>query len=401
MKALISEQQFLVRQPSYPAHTETTEYYYRLANMLAESAIGRKVLEGWPTEVICRAAAGLVGYLQDVLTDSGLWRSFVDTHMKLYGHWLPYYELSDEYVPYELNREDVKFMVWYCLSMNYEPRRILNPFDKQLVAVADLWFQMLDKIYDEAPTPEGFFIWRGLELNNAEEENEVVHFSHWLYMHCYLLTPAFAVTLGKILSEPGMREGADMARLQNALEDAMAEIPTGPLALYLREWVSLILDHKLPRSPELKSENVESPNYRRLVQATGGSEIIFIEGYDNLNKFFIDSLCWEKGEEHLPELKACRDFVLLGVKNKGMLIAHDICRCIKMPQNPYYDEEFARDNAIALLTVRGCCPIDLLKYLWEKDALPDAKFPGGNHSVVAENHDFIARCYLQQYYRGD
>ncbi|MDE5773429.1 MAG: DUF3843 family protein, partial [Muribaculaceae bacterium] len=404
MKELITEQQFLVRQPSFPEKTPTTDYYLRLANLMVNACRTRRLLAGWPDSVITRTVLGLVGYFQDILTDSGIWRSFIECHKSMYGRWVPFYETGEDYIPHELNREDIRFLVWYTLCMNYEDRRLLNPMSEDVAEAADLWFEMLDKIYEEAPTPEGFFIWQGLELNNPEEHREVVGFSHWLFMHCYLLTPAFAETLGEILSRPGIKDSENMVALQNALEEAMAEVPTGPLALYLGEWLYMILTGKMPdevRDGE-SAAGEEHPTYTKFVKATGGSPIKFIEGYEALNKFCIEALGWEPGVDHLPAMKQCKDFILLVNREKGMLLAHDICKCVCMPENPYYDKEYARTHAIYLLTVRGACPADLLHYLWAHDALPDTRFPGSNdHELVERNRDFIARCYLQQYYRGD
>lgn len=394
----------MVRQPSFPRKTPTTDYYLRLANMMADACINRKVLVGWPEAIIARAVLGLVGYFQDILTDSGIWRSFIECHNKMYGKWLPFYPTGDDYIPHELNREDVRFLVWYTLCMNYENRRLLDPMSPDVSAAADLWFEMLDKIYEDAPTPEGFFIWQGLEIGNPEEEREIVGFSHWLFMHCYLLTPAFAITLGEILSEPGIQDSDDTLKLQRALEKAMTELPTGPLALYLGEWLQLILNGKMPNFAvdESLSETSVHPTFEKFVTHTGGSPIKFIKGYEELNKFFIEALGWDAGERHLSHLENCGDFVLLVNKHKGMLLAHDICRCINLPENPYYDAEYAQSHSIYLLTVRGMCPADLLHYLWGRNALTDTYFPGDdNHRVVEDNRDFISRCYLQQYYRGD
>lgn len=89
-------------------------------------------------------------------------------------------------------------------------------------------------------------------------------------------------------------------------------------------------------------------------------------------------------------------------RDKGMLVAVDIARCISHPSNPIYDKEYARHHAIELLTERGRCPGDLLRYVCSNGWLPDAVFPGSDdHRLVADNWDFISRCYLQQYYRGD
>ena len=128
----------------------------------------------------------------------------------------------------------------------------------------------------------------------------------------------------------------------------------------------------------------------------------FIKGYDAFNDFLIESLGWKPGEEHLVQLKDCRDFALMANPKKGLLVAPDVCRCIKAPSNPYYDHDFAATHAIDLLTVRGACPHDLLAYVCENGWLPDARFPDSDDTdLVRRFHDFISRCYLQLYYRGD
>ncbi|MDE6254840.1 MAG: DUF3843 family protein, partial [Muribaculaceae bacterium] len=136
--------------------------------------------------------------------------------------------------------------------------------------------------------------------------------------------------------------------------------------------------------------------------ATGGKTVEFFDTYEALNKFFIEKLGWEAGEEHLPMMKGERDFVLMVNKYKGMLAARNVARCIASPENPYYDKDYAEKHAFDLLTVRGLCPGDLLRMIFENDWLPDARFPETEDTkLVKENRDFIARCYLQQFYVGD
>ena len=121
-----------------------------------------------------------------------------------------------------------------------------------------------------------------------------------------------------------------------------------------------------------------------------------------MNRFFIEALGWEKDTEHLSQVKNGRDFVLLVNPKKGMLMARNVAKCIADPENPLYDKLYARKMAIELLAVRGLCPVDLLKYVLKHGWLPDACFPDSdNTELVARNADFIARCYLQDYYRGD
>ena len=121
-----------------------------------------------------------------------------------------------------------------------------------------------------------------------------------------------------------------------------------------------------------------------------------------MNRFFIEALGWAPGQEHLVQMKGERDFILMVDREKGMLLARNIARCVAAPENPMYDKKYASAHAMELLTERGCCPADLLHFIFKNDWLPDAVFPGtDDHELVKKNRDFIARCYLQQYYRGD
>ena len=408
MKDPISKEQFLIRQPAYPQTTLTDPYYYGVANRLARIIRNESLLKGWDSALSDRVALGLTGYLQDILTDSGVWRSFIESCNVLYGRWLPFYGLSDNYIPHELNPEDVRFIVWYTLSMNsMDDRRLTDPMDSQIAAAAERLHEELDRIYEDprAPMPEDYHISKGLELNNPAEADDVFHFGNWLFMHCYLMTPAYALSLAEMMDSPGLREDKSMEKLRKSLEESMMEDPTGPLAFYLREWLFLIIEGKMPPAPRNRvqdePDDKEHPYYTKFMAATRGNPIRFFHTYDELNRFFIEALGWDQGE-NLSQLKPYSDFVLLVNRTKGMLAARDVAKCICLPDNPCYDKAYARSHAIDLLTVRGLCPGDLLQYVLERKALPDAAFPGSDDSALVEaNADFIARCYLQKYYRGD
>lgn len=405
MKDIISEQQFLLRQPNYPQKTSSDKFYYRLTNRLADICRREGLLSDWPDVAIGRAMLGIVGYFQDILTDSGIFRSFTEEHNRLYGRRLPFYPIDDNYIQHELNLQDVNFMLWYTLALYSDDRRELYPLDADLHKAAVRIHAELDRLYEDedTPIPEDYHISRGLELGNPEEADEVFRFGHWLFMHCYLMTPAFAMTLSEILAQPELDGGKNIEALQGALEDAMTEVPTGPLALYLREWLFLIIDGKMPKEQQqpFDASSEYHPYYTKFVEYAGGSPIAFFPTYNELNHFFIEALGWDN-TENLPNLKNSGNFVCMVNPQKGMLVAKDIAKCIKMDGNPCYDQEFARKHAISLLTMRGKCPADLLHYLFEKNAIPDASFPGTNDTqLVKNNRDFIARCYLQLYYRGD
>ena len=350
--------------------------------------------------IIERAALCLIGYYQDMIADAGLWHGFTDECRRLYGCPVPFFSVSDEYIDYELNQEDVRFIVWYSVAM-YSDNRCIYPFRSDIVALADMWFSVLEDVYEKSPVPEGYHLAHELDVYAEEDQEMILRLGSWLFLHSWLLRPAFALTANELVSEM-MAAGKSNEDIADALQEAVKHQPTGPLALYLREWVHLTINHRLPFHREKKEQAESHPAFNLLVKATGGEPVKFIDGYHELNEFLIKHLGWKAGEEHLTQLKSCHNFVLMANPDKGLLVATDICRCIKAPSNPMYDADYAVSHAMELLTERGRCPHDLLAYLCEKDWLPDAVFPDSDdHALVARFHDFISRCYLQLYYRGD
>ncbi len=397
---MLKFESFLLGQPCCPEETPTDRYYYNLTNRLIEIAEKEPQVSSLHSAMIERAALCVVGYFQDMIADAGLWHGFTDECRRLYGTPVPFFSVSEDYIDYELNREDVGFVVWYAVAMYSDDRRIY-PFAPELVALADAWYKHLEEVYEESPVPKGYHLAHELDVYAEEDREMIIKLGSWLYLHSWLLRPAFALTANEIISEM-VAAGKDNEEIANAIQEAVKKEPTGPLALYIGEWVHLTINHRLSSRKEKKEEKLAHPAFERLTRSTGGEPVKFIEGYKAFNEFLINDLGWKPGEEHLAQLKDCANFVLMANPNKGLLVAPDICQCIKAPSNPMYDAAYASTHAIELLTERGCCPHDLLAYICEKGWLPDAKFPGSDdEALVARFHDFIARCYLQLYYRGD
>ena len=400
--AAISKQEFLVWQPCYPVVKETDPFYYEVVCRLFEIAKQSAMADLIPEEAMKRMSLCMVGYFQDIIADGGIWRSFVEANRKLYGWAIPFHMPSEDYVDYELNREDVNFLTWYSLAMSYEPLRTIYPHNVGILKLAGEWFEYLESIYEESPEPTDFAFWRGLDFYDDADRSEIYRLGQWLYMHCYLLTPALGYTLGEIMAEnPELQKEDNITLLHDRLEKSMMEDPTGPLALFIPEWIYLLLNGKLLK-PKKEETEVIHPYYEKFIAYTKGNPIAFFQTYEQMNTFFIEALGWEKGEHHLAQMKGEKDFVLMVNRHKGMLMARNVARCIAAPENPYYDKEYAKTHAFDLLSIRGLCPGDLLQKIFENKWLPDARFPGTEDTkIVEENHDFIARCYLQQYYRGD
>lgn len=400
----ISQREFDIRQPYFPEKGEYDGYYLQIANGLltkiGETEYGKSLGEGLGKHL----ALTLTGYFQDIICDAGLWRSFVDANRELYGYSVPFHTAGEAYIDYELNVEDIRFLVWYDVAMLDMNRRLENPHNPHLLTLADTLHDYLEAHYDDSPINEKYNIARGLEFTDADDQESIFHLARWLFSSSWLLTPAFAITLSEIANDSDVLKDDEGILLNQRLDEAVSKYPTGPLALYVQEWVYLMLKGKLPASA-LDADTDETavhPYYERFTSHTGGREIAYFSSYESLNEFFISALGWEKGEEHLANMKGHKNYVLLVNRRKGMLMAVDVAQCIADPDNGLYDANAAKEDAIDLLTVRGRCPADLLKYIYAHNWLPEAEFPQSSDLRLVDTHwDLIARCYLQEYYRGD
>lgn len=397
---MITHKEFLLRQPSFPDATTTDQYYVDLANKIVDATGKMTFVSDMPAGLHDRIALTLTDYMQDIVSDAGLWRSFVDANRELYGYSVPFHITTEKYVDYELNREDVRFLVWYVVAMLWEEKRTIYPHNRELLEFADSCHDILELVYDDAPMPEHFNISYGLEFNDPQDHKAIVKLGNWLFLHSYLLTPAYSLSLRDIMSDIDPNDPDMIKKINDRLDQAMYDDTTGPLAMFTPEWVYLMLERHLPKKMERVEEQTVHPYYEAFVKATDGETLKFFNSYEQMNRFFIEALGWKDGEEHLPQAKGAHDYILMVSKYRGMLMARNVARCIKAPQNPLYDEEYARKHAFEMLCNRGVCPADLLRRCLSEDWLPDAVFPGTNDTeIVKNNADFLSRCYLQMYYR--
>lgn len=398
----ITEKEFLIRQPQFPNSSETDPYYLEVARTLVSDMRKTDPESRFSDGLLMQVALNITGYFQDIISDAGIWRSFITACRELYGFTVPFYPVSEDYVDYELNLEDIKFLVWYSIAMLSESNRLIFPLDSSLTAISEKAYAYLESIYDDAPTPEGFNIAFNLEFNDPEDSPAIYKLGNWLFTHCYLITPAFAADFSDLLDMPEAQGKDGHLFVNKQLEEAILERPTGPLAMFIPEWVYLILKGKMPKEKDDTGKEPH-PYYDAFLKATGGKEYAFFATYEEMNRFFIEGLGWEAGKRHLNMAEHDHDFVLLVNKNRGMLMARNVAKCFKTEGNPLYNEDFAKENAIKCLTQRGYCPADLVKYAFRHGWLPDAAFPSDTRNLSSEcvqnAWDFIARCYLQGYYR--
>lgn len=104
------------------------------------------------------ATVSLCMYFQDVIAQTGGWKTFTESYYALYNTYLPFYRLSDSYIPDEINPEDIAFVLWTLKShfALYGPDEytLQDPYDKDLLDLAQEVYKLMDEEFEEAPINE-------------------------------------------------------------------------------------------------------------------------------------------------------------------------------------------------------------------------------------------------------
>lgn len=373
----------------YAAAQPSDRYFVELARRLYAACMLPELPEPYRKKLCLYVAA----YLEDVVSGLGLWQSFTGEHVRLYGRPLPFYSVAGDYLRDEVNEEDVRFIVWNTWQKALFPHAYINPEDMRIAEQAAAFYRILEQAYEEAPenpSLAGFFA-------GYADRKDADRKLAWLFAHTYLTEPSMQPYAGHV-----------------APADRFI-VPTGPLALFLYEWMDLLAgegnevwrqveglypaDMGVPAAIREKSREM----YRRFTEGTGGCRIVYLDGYEALHRFLVDVMRWPDDDDHtLPQMRVHRNFVMMADPEKGILLAKDICESIADSGNPMYAPDVAAKESFRLLTEESLCPPDLLTYCIRNGLLPDAVFPDGKGmQTVRQNADFIARHALLYYYRGD
>ncbi|UKI25312.1 MAG: DUF3843 family protein [Bacteroidales bacterium] len=358
--------------PNPDAGHPTDDYYLMLAQYVDKLWAGMNVLPEVGEGLRKRVALDLVGYFQDVVADAGLWRSFVKMCRHLYGRPVPFYDEPDGYVDAELNQIDVQFIAWYSLESHLGFMGLVSPVDSDLLRLSHQVYRLFAYLYDDAPAASDFKPLQELDLDDREQVRDIFLTSGWLFWNSYFMRP-----VSKHHYEPEVDENEELS-VEETLTDERRlhttfEQPTGPLALLADEWLRLIVDDRIPATAN-PHRGGEHEYFTALCRATGGEPIAFCATYDDLERFLSERLGW--GDEpggHFPHLRGHNNFVIYADRHKGMIIAKDIAQYVNHPSNTAFDT--TATDAHRLVMEQGVCPVDLLRYLFDNDMVPAARWP--------------------------
>ena len=238
----ISARDFMERQPTWPMVAHTDKYYLALARQLATAWDESLWLSDIDDEDRRDAVLAVIGYFQDIVADAGLWRTFTTLHQREHGTPLPHYKRSEEYVDYELNVDDLRMVLHYTMGLHHR----LDPHDPQLLALAQVFFTLLDEVYVTAPVAVDLQLLLDVDLNDENDASRTYDLAYWLFWKSYLLRPWAEAAAAeahpeaqRIIASCG---DSDATPLLHDLNDRiMARTAAGPLPLSVGRWIEEII----------------------------------------------------------------------------------------------------------------------------------------------------------------
>ncbi|MCQ2289079.1 MAG: DUF3843 family protein [Muribaculaceae bacterium] len=243
----LSVKQYMQQQPGYPNVSDTDKYYYVVAVHVARAWDKCGVLVNIDERARVRVVLALIGYYQDIVADAGLWRTFTSLHEAQYGQPLPHYGRAEEYVDYELNLDDLRYLIWYTLDYSPEVTDALDPHDGSLLQLAREVFAVLDYDYEHAPVPVELTMLTGVDLDDENDRQATYDLAHWFYWRSYLMQGnAHAATTEAmpqahdIIARCGESDAAPLLHDLNDRIMATRPATMGPISLPLAQWLKEI-----------------------------------------------------------------------------------------------------------------------------------------------------------------
>ena len=340
----IYRQAWMAARPRAPK-SNADEWYVDFANRLLPLVRKSEYMKLLPEGEEEKVALYLTWYLEDCVNNIGGWNRFIWFHKQIYGRYLPFYTLTDEYMADEVNLEDIQFILWSIADVVDEkrPKEPLDPFLSSIVRFATEIYAVMEVEFEQAPITD---------FDTAD----------WFPDMEFMVMDEF--------DEDLFLDGDDFPKREK--EDELALVPG----------------------------ETYQPDLEKFLAASGGEQLMYFGDYDELHRFMTGKLKW-KEDELIPGLEDRKEFVFFA-SPKGLLLASEVAPFFADKHNSRYDATKAAEYGKAMLFMQGVCPSDLLKFGMTHNLFPDVafSFPNGKE-ILHDNWDFIARRYLGYYYDGE
>lgn len=248
----------------YDRHSNEDTQYLEIANKINKVLLKVSFLKNQihlSEEDIVELSVFLTCYLEDLVSDTNVWNTFISIHKEKYNKHLPFYNTTN-YLEGEVNHIDIKFLIWYFLNLkNLE--RFLSPFDGYLDYLAEDIFEILNFEFDYVDENERLKDYFTLPPNSDYYQTR--RLMQFVLFESYLLKIDAGDKLSKkileLLSEYGDTNGEFLNQMVYSNTDSISNsYSTKLLAMKGKNWLAAIIgsDHQLYNAIQNISDKISS-----------------------------------------------------------------------------------------------------------------------------------------------
>ena len=469
----------------YTEPEEVDLYYMGLAEdvrvTLSKLEVAKTFMDG---EGVKCASVCIAAWMEDIVSDLGIWRTFAETCREIYGYYLPFYPTGEAYRPGGLNEEDVRFLLWQHVQYMWDGDRLVDPRENAILEGARQVYALLTRERENALVNERMQV---LMREPDFDENDFqgyLRIAEWFHFHCYFS----AGNQDELNSRVRMGARLRMGFAYGELVDRLFRGRQSPLSLCTHEWLARIWkntsqsdlytkvrchdgniflyegededfvyvrdmgsDEELKvvkesmrtvemRKPEetmifcmliyyggvwwQQGELMEGCFGEKMMErakelseimadmeewdlvndfrrASGGKAIVFCRTGQEALAFF-ERMKYDLGSAEVKQWEETEGSFLMMSPLTGLYTRTDYLECLKLPDNPFYNEEMARANAFRYMKDMEFIPYELACELQDLGALDDASLEGAKSTE--EDRQFM-RTYSRfmmdyQYHRS-
>ena len=234
----------------YNQQTTTDNYYLKICNdvknVITKNDLSIVIQLYLNKNDIDLLTCFLTSYLEDIISETNIWNSFITVHHNLYKKHIPFYTL-DEYHEKEINQQDISFLIWYFIN-TVQNKKFIGPFNEFIIEIAEKVMNVFDKAWDYAP--ENVYLKSFYQIDKSEEDFYVArNLIDTILFKTYLFYPDTFLKLREqefeIVEEN--KDDENIIMLLNETRDSILhETHTRLLSLKGKEWAAEILGNKHP-----------------------------------------------------------------------------------------------------------------------------------------------------------
>ena len=128
-------------------------------------------------------ACMLTCFFEDMVSQTGIWTSFTNEHYRLYGKYLPFYDMEG-YDHEDINLADIQFLIWHFFSNLSVRSHFVDPFSIENTEMARMAYSMMNEAVEQAPAND--YLNRSLILPPDANFAELTECLDFFFFGCYL-----------------------------------------------------------------------------------------------------------------------------------------------------------------------------------------------------------------------